>query len=203
MRGRPPADTALCGFDRTGRQTQRAKSSGPFEMSRQEAGQRKARTLPSHWSLEAARLVVVPASGAQRIRPPGPGCQLRAPPHESKGWARPSPSAAGVCRAEQTSRPTGSTPGTVAQHDLEVKAGTVGASGPRLRASMGHALNMAQPPRGVESGGLGGLAQLSSASQHLALGPETSYSVSQCPHLYNGANSIGAVPVSQVIPGCR
>lgn len=41
VRGRPPPGTALCGFDGTGRQTQRAKSRGPFEMSRQEAGLRE------------------------------------------------------------------------------------------------------------------------------------------------------------------
>lgn len=37
VRGRQPLGTELCGFDRAGRQTQHAKSSGPFEMSRQEA----------------------------------------------------------------------------------------------------------------------------------------------------------------------
>lgn len=52
MRGRQPLGTELCGFDRTGRQTQHAKSSGPFEMSRQEASLREKQGHSPHAGAE-------------------------------------------------------------------------------------------------------------------------------------------------------
>lgn len=48
MRGRQPLGPGPCGFDRAGRQIQHAKSSGPFEMSRQEARPEKRKAFPSH-----------------------------------------------------------------------------------------------------------------------------------------------------------
>lgn len=48
VRGRQPLGTELRGFDRPGRQTQHAKSSGPFEMSRQEARLREKQGHSPH-----------------------------------------------------------------------------------------------------------------------------------------------------------
>lgn len=124
MRGRQPLGTELRGFDRAGRHTQHAKSSGPFEMSRQEARLREKQGYSPH-------------TGAQKL--PGRLLPLL---QEPRGWVLqdlgassghifmegrhvpcPSPSAAGVCHVRQTYPQWWCSGLKVAQHDLEVEAG--------------------------------------------------------------------------------
>lgn len=88
MRGRQPLGTELCGLDRAGRQTQHAKSSGPFEMSRQEARLREKQGHSPH--TRAAKQAAVTASEAQRISPLGSECQLRHILIEVKGMLAPA-----------------------------------------------------------------------------------------------------------------
>lgn len=118
VRGRQPLGTELCGFDRAGRQTQHAKSSGPFEMSRQEARLREKQGYSPH-------------SGTQRL----PGTLLPLP-QEPKGWVLWGLGASsghvpmevrGACQVKQTYCHcqwwySGS---DAAQRDLEVDTGRV------------------------------------------------------------------------------
>lgn len=71
MRGRQPLGTELRGFDLAGKQTQHAKSSGPFEMSRQEARLREKQGHSPH-------------AGAQRL--PGRLLPLLQEPGGSVPW---------------------------------------------------------------------------------------------------------------------
>lgn len=75
--GEAAVDTELCGLDRAGRQTQRAKCSGPFKMSRQEArlGKKKKQRHSPHTRAQTAYAT---APRAQRMGPLGSKYQFTA-----------------------------------------------------------------------------------------------------------------------------
>lgn len=128
LRGRQPLGTALCGFDRAGRQIQHAKSSGPFEMSRQEA---RLGEKQGHSPLASARRLLgrlLPLLQEPRGSVPGgliasSGSILM----EVNPVPCPGASAARVCQVEQTCCLGGEVVAqvTVAHSDLEVEVGRV------------------------------------------------------------------------------
>lgn len=75
--GEVAVDTELCGLDRAGRQTQRAKCSGPFKMSRQEArlGEKK-KSKDTPLIQEPKQPIPLPPR-AQRMGPLGSSTNLQ------------------------------------------------------------------------------------------------------------------------------
>lgn len=99
VRGRQPLGTELRGFDRAGRHTQHTKSSGPFEMSRQEARLREKQGYSPHAGAQRLPGRLLPLFQEPRGRVLG---RLSASSGhiftEGKGVPCPRPSAAGVCQ---------------------------------------------------------------------------------------------------------